>query len=354
MTKPRRKANVIDVAKAAGVSVATVSRTFNLPHLVRDEVRAKVAAAAQALGYSANPSAKALRLQKTFIIGAVIPTLDYSIFARLVHSFEEHMTAAGYSVFVLTTGFDNENMLDSVRRLVERGAEALLTVGRIDDAKLRQYLLEKHIPCVTTYSYTGDEQFPSVGFDNYVCTRQIVEFLIRLGHRRMAMIAGPIKGNDRQQDRIRAFEQTLLAHGIDQGYHIIEKSYGSAIFQGAEAMRQIHGEHPEVTAVVCNSDIFAFSAIAECRRLGLRVPEDMSISGFDDDDYTSIFEPALTTIAVPATEMGKHAAQALINVLTLGRKMTSVQLATKLIVRDSTSTPRAAYSMAGDADVQSA
>ncbi|RQR51568.1 LacI family transcriptional regulator [Burkholderia sp. Bp9140] len=344
MNKPAKqrtqKVNVTDVAKAAGVSVATVSRAFNLPHLVREEAREKVISIARKMGYTPNPSAKALRLQKTHIIGAVIPTLDYSFFARLVDGFEERITAAGYSVFVLTTGFDNTRMFDKVRALVERGAEALLMVGRVDDPALRTYLLEKQIPCVTTYSYTADEHFPSIGFDNYSATKQMVEFLIRLGHRRMVMIAGPIHGNDRQQSRIQAFEETLAAHGITDGCHVIEKSYGSAVFRGAEAMRQIIGEYPETTAVVCNSDTFALSAIAECRRMGVRVPEDLSISGFDNDDYATVFAPALTTISVPARDMGEHAAQALIGSLVDQRKIMPIRLETNLVVRESTSTAR--------------
>jgi LacI family transcriptional regulator len=333
----RPRVNVNHVAKAAGVSVATVSRAVNLPHLVRESLRERVLAVAKEMGYSANPSAKALRLQKTYIIGAVIPTLDYSIFARLVDGFGERMTAAGYSVFVLTTGFDNTKMFEQVRALVERGAEGLLFVGRIDDEKLRAYLIEKDLPCVTTYSFTNDEQFPSIGFDNYLATKQMVEFLLRLGHKKLVMMAGPVHGNDRQQARIQAFSDTLKAHGLGDYCHVIEKSYGSAVFRGAEAMRQIRSEHPDATAVVCNSDIFAFGAIAECRRMGLRVPDDISIAGFDDDDYTTIFQPPLTTISVPAPDMGAHAAQSLLSALNEHRKITSIRLETKLVVRESTS-----------------
>jgi LacI family transcriptional regulator len=343
MNRPKAKAksNVFDVAKAAGVSVATVSRTFNLPERVGAAARAKVLVAAQELGYSPNPAAKALRLQKSFIIGAVIPSLDYSMFARMTHAFEEQLTAAGYSVFVVTTGFDNRDMLGAVKKIVERGAEALLLVGKMEDARLRRYLAETQIPCVTTYSYNEDEIVPSIGFDNFAATRQAVEFLIRLGHRQMAMVAGPLLGNDRQLARLGGFEETMRAHGLADGIHIIEKSYGAAMMQGADAMRQIYHEFPQVTAVVCNADVFAFSAIAECRRLGLRVPEDISVVGFDDDDYTTIFSPALTTIAVPAAEMGRHAARSLIGALTMGRKVMPARLDTQLIVRESTSVPRA-------------
>jgi LacI family transcriptional regulator len=340
MNRQKAKSNVFDVAKAAGVSVATVSRVFNVPDRVGTAAREKVHNAARQLGYSPNPAAKALRLQKSFIIGAVIPSLDYSMFARLTHAFEEQLTAAGYSVFVVTTGFDNRNMLDTVKSIVERGAEALLLVGKMEDPRLRSYLEEKQIPCVTTYSYNDDEIVPAIGFDNFTATKQAVEFLIRLGHRQMAMVAGPLLGNDRQQARVSGFEETMRAHGLNDGIHIVEKSYGAAMMQGADAMRQIHHEFPDVTAVVCNADVFALSAIAECRRLGLRVPEDISVVGFDDDDYATIFSPALTTIAVPAAEMGRHAARSLIGALTMGQKIMPARLDTQLIVRESTSVPR--------------
>jgi LacI family transcriptional regulator len=344
MNRKKAKPNVFDVAKAAGVSIATVSRAFNIPNRVGAEARQRVLAVAKELGYSADPAAKALRLRKSFIIGAVIPSLDYSMFARMTHAFEEQLTAAGYSVFVVTTGFDNRNMLDAVKRIVERGAEALLLVGKMEDPKLKEYLTEKQIPCVTTYSFNDDDVVPSIGFDNFAATKQAVEFLIRLGHRQMAMIAGPLQGNDRQQARVTGFEKTMQTHGLGDGIHVIEKSYGSAMHQGADAMRQIHHELPDVTAVVCNADVFALSAIAECRRLGLRVPEDMSVVGFDDDDYTTIFSPALTTIAVPAVEMGRLAARSLIGALTQGRKVMPARLDTQLIVRDSTSVPRVSVS----------
>lgn len=340
MNRQKAKANVFDVAKMAGVSVATVSRVFNVPERVGALAREKVLVAARELGYSPDPAAKALRLRKSFIIGAVIPSLDYSMFARMTHAFEEQLTAAGYSVFVVTTGFDNRDMFESVRKIVDRGAEALLLVGRMEDERLRRYLADKQIPSVTTYSYNEDALVPPIGFDNFAATKQAVEFLIRLGHREMAMVAGPLLGNDRQQARVAGFEETMRAYGLAAGMHVIEKSYGSAMMQGADAMRQIYHEFPQVTAVVCNADVFAFSAIAECRRLGLRVPEDISVVGFDDDDYTAVFQPALTTIAVPAAEMGRHAARSLIGALKFGRKIMPARLDTQLIVRESTSVPR--------------
>lgn len=144
--RSRSRIKVSDVAAKAGVSVATVSRAFNLPNLVREDVRHRVLDVARKLGYSPNPAAKALRLQKTHIIGALIPTLDYAIFARMIDSFQETLAAAHYMTIVLTTGFDNRDIFDKVKLLIDRGAEALLIVGSVEDQRFKAYLKDTHIP----------------------------------------------------------------------------------------------------------------------------------------------------------------------------------------------------------------
>src|SRR5436190_13522384 len=126
MAPVKARSKVKDVAKQANVSVATVSRSFNNPDAVREDVRNRVLAIAKKLGYSPNPAAKALRMQRTHIVGAVVPTLDYAIYARMLNSFQETMSAAGYMVFVLAVGFDNSKLYEPVRQLVDRGAEGLL------------------------------------------------------------------------------------------------------------------------------------------------------------------------------------------------------------------------------------
>jgi LacI family transcriptional regulator len=331
------KTKVSDVARRAGVSVATVSRTFNMPGSVREPVRERVIEAAEALGYSPNPAAKALRLRKTHIVGVAIPTLDYAIYAQVLNSFQGTLSAAGYMVFVLTVGFDNMQILEPVRLLVERGAEALLVMGRIDDKRLQTYLQERRIPVVTTFSYYEDGAFPSIGFDNYTATRQLVDYLVRLGHKHMVMLAGPTRGNDRQHARIKAMRDTAEASGIARSCHVMERTY--SLMNGAAAMRSIHAEHPQTTAVICNSDVFAFGVLAECKKLGIRVPKDISVSGFDDQDFGALLDPPLTTVAVPAQEMGQRCAEALLSAMTLHRKIDSVRLETNLIVRSSTSSP---------------
>ena len=333
----RRKITVFDVAKKAGVSIATVSRAFSSPDVVREDVRRNVLDVAKQLGYSPNAAAKAFRLQKTHIVGAVIPTLDYAIFARMIDSFQETLANFNYMTIVLSTGFDNTRIFDKVKLLVDRGAEALLLVGSIEDSKLRDYLKELSIPVVTTYSFLNDEIVPSIGFDNYNATKSVMDYLVGLGHREFAMIAGSPRGNDRQRSRIQAYVDCLAAAGLAGSDRVLTRPF--SIEDGAAAMRQIRDQFPSVTAVVCNTDIFAFGVLSECRALGLKVPEQISVTGFDDADYTSRLDPPLTTISVPAQEMGSHAALALHSALA-NHSLISECLDTVLKVRQSVARPR--------------
>jgi LacI family transcriptional regulator len=335
----KRLTKVQDVAKAAGVSVATVSRTFNDPDIVRADLRKRVLDAAAKLRYTPSSAARALRTRKTHIVGAVIPTLDYAIYARMVDAFQDALANAGYMVFVLAVGFDNGRLFDKVRLLVERGAEALLMVGRLEDDRLREFIRTRHIPTATTYSFQIDDPVASIGFDNEAAERQLVEYLIGLGHTRIVMIAGPVKGNDRQQTRIATFNAVLKERGLPEGI-VIEKDYGFAMFEGAEALRRIVNEYPETTAVICNSDVFAFSVLAECRQLGIEVPRDLSVTGFDDFDFAAMLDPPLTTIAVPARQMGERAAESLMQALAASQSISPVRLETDLVIRRSTGKPR--------------
>lgn len=256
----------------------------------------------------------------------------------MLNSFQAALSTSGYMVFMLAVGFDNTDIYEPVRQLVDRGAEALLIVGRIEDKRLQAFLEDSRIPTVTTYSYQHDGAFPSIGFDNYAATRQLADFLIRLGHRDIVMISGPTRGNDRQQNRIRAFRDAAAAAGIDKSTHVIERVY--SLLEGAAAMRTIHTEFPAATAVMCNSDVFAFGVLSECKNLRIRVPKDLTVTGFDNQDFAGLLDPPLTTIDVPALDMGARSAEALLQAMKTRRPIASIRLDTNLIVRSSTASPR--------------
>jgi LacI family transcriptional regulator len=330
----KRRAKVSDVANEVGVSVATVSRTFNDPKAVRDDVRARVLAVARSLGYSPHPAAKALRMQRTHIVGAVVPTLDYAIYARMMNKFQERMNTAGYMVFMLAAGFDNSKLYDPVHQLVSRGTDGLLVVGKIEDDLLLRFLKERHIPTVLTYSYLPEEPFPSVGFDNYESMRQLIEYLLLLGHRDIVMISGITRGNDRQRSRAGAFQDAVTKSGIAKRCHALERPY--SLYEGAAAVRLIRSEYPKTTAVMCASDVLAFGVLSECKKLNIHVPNDMVITGYDNQDFSALLDPSLTTVDVPAGDMGTQSAEALLAAMTGSGKVASVKLKTNLIIRDST------------------
>jgi LacI family transcriptional regulator len=284
------------------------------------------------MGYSPNPAARALRSRKSHIVGAVIPTLDYAIYARMVNAFQQGFSEHGYMTIVLTTGFDNRHIFEQVKLLVERGAEALLLVGAVEDSALRKFLKESVIPVVTTYSYLSDT-IPSIGFDNYAAMRRIMDHLIYLGHREFALVSGMPDGNDRQRSRIEAYKAALSNRRFSGADRIFSHSY--TIEYGAAAMRDIYKAYPDTTAVVCTADILAFGVLTECKRLGLRVPTDISVTGFDDAEYAARLDPPLSSISVPANEMGRAAASELYLALTENRKPKPIKLETSLVVRES-------------------
>ena len=336
--KKEPRCNVKDVAKVAGVSVATVSRSFNLPDQVRKDVREKVLKIAAKMGYTPNSAAKALRLRKTNVIGAIIPTLDHSIYATMIKSFQDKLAEYGYVVHVLSCGFDSSNIYENVKLLVERGAEALLVVGEIRDPELTKYLKEYKMPVICTYSYFDDRQFPFIGFDNYQSTKQLTEYLLGLGHRNMAMLTGPMQGNDRQQARYQAFVDTLASYKDGCTHVSYESTQGYTIEFGEKTMRRIRLEQPEVTAVICNSDVIAFGALSACKKLGINVPKEISVVGYDNLEFAEYLDPPLTTLAIPAAEMGLRSAEALVANLKFGNEITSALLSTQLMIRQSSHT----------------
>jgi LacI family transcriptional regulator len=333
------KRGVHKVAERAGVSIATVSRTFNEPTLVREDVRKRVLEVADALGYMPNPAAKALRLRRTDIVGAVIPTLDHAIYARLVNAFQTQMASAGYTVVVLTVGFDSTDVGPSIRQVVERGAEALMIVGTIEDDSLREFLAKKRTPVIQTYSYVEQGDHVSVGFDNAAAMRSVVEHLLSLGHRHLVMLAGPMRGNDRQIARVEAFRATLAGAGLDpEAGGVIETRYR---FQdGIDALYATRALYPQATAVVCSSDILAFGVLHACKSLGISVPHDISVTGFDDLDFAPLLDPPLTTVEIGADEMGRLAGQRVVAALEGPGPVQSLCLPTRLVLRGSTSSPR--------------
>ena len=293
-----------EVAKLAGCAPATVSRAINNPDTVSPDKRARIETAMLELGYVRNHAARALRSQRSNMVGVLIPTLDYALYARMVGAATTRFSAAGISTLIATFAYDLDAEVREARLLLERGAEALMLVGDNHRPELHSLLEKFGVPCVCTYvSNPGGPQM-TVGFDNAAAAAKMARHLVQLGHRNLCVISGITRDNDRTTERLAGIRLELQRHSIALPESMIaEVAY--SISEGRRACRYLLSRVDlRPTAIICGNDILALGALVECQALGFRVPEDISIVGFDNLELSLHSNPPLTTIDVPAEEMG--------------------------------------------------
>ncbi len=326
---------LVDVAKRADVSVATVSRVMNTPQVVRPDVRQRVNDVIKEMGYTRNAAARALRSQSNRLFGALVPTLNQAIYAAMIDALQRRLSEKGYLLVVGQTDFSPETELLHVNALIEHGAEALVLVGHAHSPELYQLLERKKIPFINTYTYSPDSGHPCVGFDNALATRQMADFVMDLGHQDVAMIVGITKNNDRATERLEGVRQAVAARGMTLNpVFVFESRY--TIDGGRHAMRQLLRLERPPTAVLTGSDVLAFGALVECKAQGIAVPEQVSIVGFDDMEFAAHLDPPLTTLQVPVAQMGQNAADYLLACVANEPRYDQVELETRLVVRKTT------------------
>ncbi|MDU8945295.1 LacI family DNA-binding transcriptional regulator [Ovoidimarina sediminis] len=300
-----------DVAARAGVSTATVSRCLNTPDRVSTLTRDRVMAAVRELGYAPNFGARALAAKRTNTFGAIIPTMENAIFARGLQAFQEELGKHGITLLVASSSYSPELEEEQIRALIARGADALLLIGHDRTDKSYALLQQRNIPHVVAWAFDPSQSRLSIGFDNNKAMRALTREVLNLGHRSIAIISGLREGNDRARERARGALQEMATAGIPEtDVPVIETHYG--ISNGADAFRKIMQDTPRPTAVLCGNDVLAAGALSSARQMGLRVPEDVSITGFDDIEIADIVTPPLTTVHVPHREMGRGAARLLL------------------------------------------
>jgi LacI family transcriptional regulator len=321
-----------DVAKKADVSTATVSRCLNFPDQVTERTRKKVMEAIRHLGYSPNFGAKAMAARRTNTIGAIIPTMENAIFARGLQAFQEELRSHGYTMLVASTSYQPEIEEEQIRTLVRRGADALLLIGHDRDPEIYRFLERQGVPALITWAFDPALPRPSVGFNNRTAMQNMATEVLQLGHRKIALISAETVQNDRARARRVGIQDAMIAAGQNPNdLHIIETNYG--IENGAVAFEQIITSEQTPTAVFCGNDVLAVGALRRAREMGISVPNQVSIIGFDDIELAQVAYPPLTTVHVPHREMGQRAAQALISLLQDGILPSSIELFTKLVFR---------------------
>ncbi|MDU8911585.1 LacI family DNA-binding transcriptional regulator [Aestuariicoccus sp. MJ-SS9] len=334
MNDGRQAPTLADVAARAQVSTATVSRCINFPDRVAEDTRQRVTEAINDLGYSPNFGARVMAARRTMTVGAIIPTMENAIFARGLQAFQEELGNHGYTLLVASSSYRADLERDQIKALVARGADALLLIGHDRDPEIYRFLEARQIPVLVTWAFDPAAPRPSVGFDNRAAMRALADRVIGLGHRNLGLISAEIASNDRARARRDGILDAMAAAGLPRdALTVIETPYG--IETGAEAFDTLMQRDAPPTAVLCANDVLAVGALRRARELGLEVPDDVSITGFDDIELAQVALPALTTVHVPHRDMGRRAARMLVAALEGGPAPEPTLLQATLTMRDS-------------------
>jgi LacI family transcriptional regulator len=327
--------NIEDVANAAGVSTATVSRVLNKPSSVSDALRQSVGDAIVRLGYVPHAGARALKLRRSGTVGAIFPTVDNAIFAEAIEALQKRLSDAGLQLLIATSGYDKDTEARQAMNLVARGADALALCGAGQSPKLLESLRRRELPVVHAMTYPPPPNAICVGFDNADAISQAVRYLLDLGHRRIAMLAGITRDNDRAAARVAGVRQALKKARLTlPRQYLAERKYGLA--HAREGFRELMSATPAPTAILCGNDVLAFGALLEAQKMGIAVPKALSIVGFDDLEMARHIQPALTTIHVPTAQMWRTVADRLIAALEQLPVQAATEVEVELVVREST------------------
>ena len=328
-----QKSTLQDVAQLAGVSTATVSRVLSRPDLVRPSTRERVSAAINRLDYQPDAAARTLASRRSYSVGCVIPTLDHAIFARSTQALQTTLADAGYQLLVASHEYDLDTEFAVVKRLQQRGVDALVLVGTDHNRELWRLITEWDKPALLTWSC--DPRLPSVGFDNVAIARAATEYLLTLGHRQIGVISGVTRNNDRARSRNEGVRQALESAGLQLNKDAVtEQSFN--LNGGRAGLRALMQASTPPTAIMCGNDLLAAGALLEAQRQGLRVPETLSICGIDDQELAEALNPGLTTMRLPTQTLGRVTAQEVLSALTGQSLRTQTVLPFELIIRGST------------------
>jgi LacI family transcriptional regulator len=327
-----------DVARLAGVSTATVSRALNLPAQLDPETLQRVREAIKRLRYVPHGAARALRSQRSRMIGAVVPSFDYALYARTTSALQTELDAHGYALVMAAHHYDLDTELRVTSQLLEHDIDAFVFVGLDHDPELLALLSEMNRPYVLTWGVDASGMHPSIGFDNRAATFAVANYILDLGHRRVGLITAPHEGNDRARERSAGVRMALAARGfaLADGY---DQRGPISLASGAALMKRLLALPQRPTAVIATNDVFAVGAMMACREAGVRVPQDVSITGVDNTDLGATQMPGLTSVRTPIVEIGRAAARQLIGRLK-GESVERAQLLPfELVIRGSTAEP---------------
>jgi LacI family transcriptional regulator len=338
---PRRPsgaaATLVEVARAARVSPSTVSRILNGTARVAEAKKRAVEDAIARLGFRPNPMAHGLRKGRRMTIGVLAPEVDSPFFGGIFRGLTEALAGSDYVPVVVGGPTDRDSEASRVVELLSRRVDGIVVVTcRLGDDELRTFAAS--VPMVVSgRSLRGDGLF-SMKLDNALGGELATRHLLELGHRRIAHLHGPFDHLD-AVDRAEGYRRALLAHGVRYDPGLVVQG-GFLPPEGLAGVERLLASGKRFTAIFAANDESAYGAHLGLHRRGLRVPQDVSLVGFDDLPGSRFTTPPLTTVRQPLEEIGRRAARSLLDLLHGRTPPTDDMPEIELVVRDSTARPR--------------
>lgn len=324
--------NIRDVARLAGVSVATVSRALSNPEKVSSESLDKVHKAIAEVGYRPNMLARNFRSARAYAVVVLVPDIANPFYSLFIRALEDRAHQKGYAVLLGDTRGTPEREMEYIRRVETRLADGIVQLR--PSSEKSQNNIPADVPCVNACGceYTTG---PAIRIDNRGAAKSMVNYLISLGHKRIGVISG-LKDNPHAIDRLEGYKEALAEAGIPFEKDLIAEG-DFTMWSGLNAAFQFCNMKNRPTAIFSMNDEMAIGAMQTLKNQGFKIPEDISVTGFDDIAYAKYSDPSLTTISQPAEEMGKMAMDMLLKVIE-GEPLSQREcvLPTEFIIRKST------------------
>lgn len=327
------KVSIYDVAEKAGVSVVTVSRVLNNSPTVRKSSITKVMDAVKALNYQPSAAARSLARGKTNVIGLMLPNLSDSFLSEVVQHINIELSNHNYALAI--------SILDSKEATIKESKNLFFGQDRVDgmlvltplyEAEIIKVLEDKKVPFVVMDNQTYPFKVPSVVIDNFKGGYSVGKALIEMGHEKIAHIGGPVDFLS-AEDRFIGFKKALEEMGLEP-WRVVRNTFD--IESGYDAVMHWHGQGELPSAIFCGDDNILFGALDALRQVGLSVPEDISLVGYDDHPFCEKFHPKLSTVKQPAAQMATEAVRLLMDVMNGQVKRNKiVKLEPELIMRES-------------------
>jgi LacI family transcriptional regulator len=268
------------------------------------------------------------------VIGVVMPSLQYAYFAGTLELLQTLLAREGYTLLLSSSNNNPQQELDGVKAMMAQGVDGVILFGRPLNDESTPLLARRGVPHLRCWAALPGER--SIAFDHGAAMSDVVDHLVALGHRDIAVVIPFIALGDRMRGRLTSIREALARHGLALPKHAIVQDGGMDAAAGREAVKTLRGRQCSATAIICSNDLIAAGVILEYQSMGFKVPQDISVTGYNDSALARAFEPSITSVETPLDLHAQEVAKAMVSALNNSVEFPNLVLPTRLKIRNST------------------